>query len=341
MSPKAVFYKANSIIYFRGDIADKVFILNSGKISLNYEDIETGQELHDLVKTGEFLGVKSALGRFGREETALVLTDSNVVAFSVEEFEALVLKNIPLILKMLKVFSNQLRRIHKQVQTLLSAEEHVNPEKGLYSIGDYYLKKKAYDQAIYAFKRYLVYYPSGSMATEALKNIEVAESFRKQYGSGKGPELTPKPQQQAQPENLMSDKPTGTKAISDSGQQFYRAVSLISQDKYEEAFKAFKKIAAETDDQEYISKSQYEMGRCLFYLKQFDKSISLFTDWIQKFPKHPDVKDALFFVGSCQMKMGNNAKAAGFFKKVLTMTPESESLYQKAKKMMRQVEGAT
>ena len=71
MSPKSVFYKANSIIYFLGDMGDKVYILNSGKVSLNYEDIETGQEIHDLVKTGEFFGVKSALGRFFREETAV------------------------------------------------------------------------------------------------------------------------------------------------------------------------------------------------------------------------------------------------------------------------------
>jgi CRP-like cAMP-binding protein len=75
-------YKANSIIFFRGDRSDRIFILKSGQVSLNHTDIETGQEVHDLIKTGEFFGVKSALGRYARDETAQVLTDSTALAFS-------------------------------------------------------------------------------------------------------------------------------------------------------------------------------------------------------------------------------------------------------------------
>ena len=139
--PKAINYKANSIVYFRGDISEKVYILKSGKVSLNYNDIETGQEMHDLIQTGEFFGVKSALGKYPREETAVVLTDSTMIAFSVPEFEQLALQNTRIIMKMLKVFSNQLRRIHKQVRNLLMTGANTNdPESGLFKIGQYYLK---------------------------------------------------------------------------------------------------------------------------------------------------------------------------------------------------------
>ena len=86
------------------------------------------------------------------------------MVFSVPEFEQLATKNTRIITKMLKVFSNQLRRIHRQVQNLLVSEEQVNPETGLYKIGEYYLKNKRYAQALHAFKRYLVYYPSGAYA---------------------------------------------------------------------------------------------------------------------------------------------------------------------------------
>ncbi|MBN1797382.1 MAG: tetratricopeptide repeat protein [Spirochaetales bacterium] len=315
-------------------MGDKVFILNSGKVSLNYEDIETGQEIHDLVKTGEFFGVKSALGRFVREETAVVLADSTVVAFSVPEFEQLVIKNSRVVLKMLKVFSNQLRRIQKQVQNLIYAEEHINPEKGLFSIGEYYLNNKAYDQAIYAFKRYLVYYPSGASSSEAIKNIETAESYLQKYGSGQGPDLSPPA---AQP--IEADKPQKTKELSDIAQSYYKAVSLISQEKYDDAYNEFKAIVNSSDDQEYISKSQYEMGRCLFYVKKYDNCIRLFTTWIQKYPKHPDLKDALYFIANSHEAMANKDKAISIYKKVLALTPESESLYPKARKALRKLEG--
>mgnify|MGYP001072321657 CR=1 FL=1 len=96
--PKAMQYKANSVIYFQGDASEKIYILQSGKISLNSNDIETGQEIHDYIQTGEFFGVKSALGRYPREESAIVLSDAAVVVFSVPEFEALALQNTRIVL---------------------------------------------------------------------------------------------------------------------------------------------------------------------------------------------------------------------------------------------------
>ena len=184
MSPKAVQYRANSIIYFKGDQSDRIFLLNAGKVSLSSIDIETGQEVRDLIKMGEFFGVKSALGRYMREETAIVLQDSNVMVFSVPEFEQVASKNTRIITKMLTVFSNQLRRIHRQVQNLMVSDEQVNPETGLYKIGEYYLKNKRFGQALYSFKRYLVYYPTGSYATEVTSKIVQAEEFLSKYGSG-------------------------------------------------------------------------------------------------------------------------------------------------------------
>ncbi len=121
MSPKSMQYKANSIIFFKGDVSDRVFLLNSGKVTLNSIDIETGEEVHDLIKTGEFFGVKSALGRYPREETAQVLGDASVMAFTVPEFEQLAMKNTRIIMKMLKVFSKQLRHVHSQVQNLIGS----------------------------------------------------------------------------------------------------------------------------------------------------------------------------------------------------------------------------
>ena len=104
MSPKAVQYKTNSIIYFKGDLNEKVFILKGGKVNLVSNDIETGQEIHDMIQTGEFFGVKSALGKYPREETAVVLQDASVIAFTVPEFEQLVLQNTRIIMKMEKTW---------------------------------------------------------------------------------------------------------------------------------------------------------------------------------------------------------------------------------------------
>jgi TolA-binding protein len=342
VSPKAVQYRANSIIYFKGDQSDRIFLLNAGKVSLSYVDIETGQEVRDLIKMGEFFGVKSALGRYMREETAIVLQDSNVMVFSVPEFEQVASKNLRIITKMLTVFSNQLRRIHRQVQNLMVSDEQVNPETGLYKIGEYYLKNKRYGQALSSFKRYLVYYPTGSYATEVTSKIVQAEEFLSRYGSGTPASSAPGPSAPAAgpaPRVAAAPVPVSEEA-SELAQQYYNAVSLVSQEKYLEAFKAFKKILDGGPDPEYTAKAEFEMAKCLFYLKQYDSCIKSFTGIAQKFPKHPELKDALFFVGRSYEEKGDKARAGGLFKKIISMGPEDDPVVRKVKKALRALEGA-
>ena len=174
--PKPLQYRTGSLIYFQGDPADLVFILQKGAVRLGYKNIETGEDVHDMVQPGEFFGVKSALGRFPREESAMALKDSALMAFSVPEFEALAMANTRIIMKMLKVFSNQLRRVHNQVSVMMSTKEYTKPEDGLFSIGEYYLKTKNYQKARHVFSRYLSYYPSGPNAAQASNFLHDAET---------------------------------------------------------------------------------------------------------------------------------------------------------------------
>ena len=290
MSPKAANYAANSIVYFRGDVNERVFILKTGKVVLKYNDIETGQEMQDVIKTGEFFGVKSALGKSPREETAVVLQDSAMLAFSVPEFEQVALKNTRIIMKMLKVFSNQLRRIHNQVMNLLSTGEQVNPETGLFKIGQYYMNSQKYVQALYAFRRYLTFYPSGRYATEATQNTQAAERYAVSPPPS-GPSVA----------SAAPAAPTGgaagstAKEMSDTAKAYYNAVSLFSQENYKDALEDFKTIVNDGQDLEYGIKSLFEIGRCLFSLNNFDGCIKHFTTMIKKYPKHPDLADALFY----------------------------------------------
>ena len=99
--PKLVNFSKGSIVYFEEDKDDKIYILQSGTIILTSIDPETKVTVTNQVKPGEFFGVKSALGRFPREETATVLLDSQVIALTVPEFEKNFSGNKQIIMKML------------------------------------------------------------------------------------------------------------------------------------------------------------------------------------------------------------------------------------------------
>jgi len=334
--PKPMNYKANSVIYFRGDVSDRIFILKSGRVGLNSNDIETGQEVHDYIQTGEFFGVKSALGKYPREEDAVVLSDSECVMFSVPEFEQLVSSNTRIILKMLRVFSNQLRRIHVKVRNLLAMDEQVDPEVGLFRIGEYYLRKKQYDQAVYVLRRYLYHYPSGKLAGEAKRLLATAEDYAQKYGAGKGPSI-PASRVAAQSESPRAAA-DGKKPLTAVGQLYYNAVSIFSQQNYSDALREFKKVADASPDSEYAVKSLFEMGRCLYELKQFEPTIRHFTGLIQKYPKMTELDDALYYIGRSYQDMGETQRAASFYKKILSLPSVDEGTERKVKQAIRILE---
>ena len=309
--PKPLQYRSGSLIYFQGDVADKIYILQSGKVSLVYQDIETGADIRDPVQPGEFFGVKSALGRYPREENAVVLSDTSVMVFTVPEFEAVATANSRIILKMLKVFSNQMRRVHKQVSKVMAKEEHP-PADGLYNIGEFYLKNKRFSQAKYVFSRYLTFYPSGKNAIQASKNLEIAENALFKYGNGKGPSVAIN--------NNDSFSPSAPAASSEkAAKTYYDAVSMISQGKYQEAFVAFKSIVDSSSDSEWTAKASFEIGRCMYLLNKFEDSLKYYTNMLTKFPKHPDLKDTMFIMGQCNERIGRKDQAAAFYKKILSM----------------------
>ncbi|MCL2880718.1 MAG: cyclic nucleotide-binding domain-containing protein [Treponema sp.] len=324
--PKPFQYGSGSVIYFQGDAADKIFLVQKGAVNLIYQDMETGLDAHDLLQPGEFFGVKSALGRFPREENAQALAETTIMAFTVAEFEAFAMANTRIVMKMLKVFSNQMRRIHKQVSSLMEKEE-VNPDAGLFNTGEYYLKNKRYSQAKYVFSRYLTYYPSGKNAAQAAKNLETAEISIARYGDGNGPSV-PLSGSHAHQEETAPAAPSASSAApspakdSAAAKAYYDAVSLISQDKYQQAYMDFKKIAEAGNDPEWSIRSFFEMGRCLFFLNKFEDVIKHYTAMLTKYPQHPDLRDAMFYIGQSYEKIGSTDKAAAFYKKVLSMNAE-------------------
>ncbi len=321
-------YQAKSIIYFEGDASEKIYILQSGKLCLNYIDIETGQENREMVKTGEFFGVKSAMGRYPREETVDVLTQSTVVVFTVSEFENLFQNNIRISMQMLKVFSNQLRRIHRNVRNLLAYEDQTDPEKGLFNIGEYYYKNKRYKQALYAFRRYLTYYPTGLYQSQATQYIGKTESFIQGMPVEERASVTDAPVQK-----------TIQKSEQNDSRIFFEGMSLFSQGDYENALESFRTIITRYSSGESYPKALFETGRCFFHLKQYDNCMKHFTALIQKMPKHPDIVEALLYLGlSCEAK-GNNQKAVSFFSKILTMGDENTQTIRKAKQALKRIEG--
>jgi tetratricopeptide (TPR) repeat protein len=330
-------YKAGSIIYFVGDIGDNIYVLKSGAVNLIYHSIDTGEEVRDTIRNGEFFGVKSALAKRPREETALVVKPSQVLVLTAAEFELLVTKNVKIIQNFLRVFSNQLRRVGKQVHSFLNHADTGDNQSELFKIGEYYLKNHKYQQALYVYQAYLRYYKKGNFAAQVQERINAIKDAMDGKGSATYAAISQEPVKQAP---APSEEPTGSSSVKndekiDVASKYYDGVSLFSQEKFEEAFNLFKSLhAAGSADQsatEYLPKIEFEMGRCLISMNRYPEAVRIFTGMIKNYPKDENLKDALYNIGIAYKQQGDKARAASFFQKVLKMLPESPT-DRKAKK---------
>mgnify|MGYP004447201269 FL=1 len=168
--PKAMQYSKGSIIYFEGDHDDRIFILQRGTVLLSSTDIESGQAVSEQINSGEFFGVKSALGHFSREETATVISDSMAVSLTVQEFEHMVSQNKPLIMKMLRVFSNQLRQIHRKTESILNNITE-DQQTGMLAVAQSFYDDEQYRSACDVYLKFLKRYP------DSLKKDEVSRLY--------------------------------------------------------------------------------------------------------------------------------------------------------------------
>jgi len=166
--PKAVQYTKGSIIYFEKDYDQRIFVVQNGTVLLSSTDIETGEQVLEQVRNGEFFGVKSALGHFNREETATALTPVLAIALTIQEFELLFSKNQVLIMKMLRVFSNQLRQIHKKTEQILN-NVVADQQTGMLSVAKSFYEDEQYRSAADVYLKYIKRFPNSLRKDEVAK----------------------------------------------------------------------------------------------------------------------------------------------------------------------------
>jgi TolA-binding protein len=312
-------YKPGAIIYFEKDKAEDIYVLQSGKIMLTYMSVDGKSEIKEDVKLGEFFGVKSSLGRFPREETAQSLTNSNVLVFKSSEFEKFVGNKTHLIIKMMKVFSNQLRQIHHKVREQLGQYgEAKSPAFEMLNVGEVFHKNEKYNHAGYVYSRYLSYYPDGNYVERAKELLDLANNS------------TPFPSHlgdlQYEPEK-KNKKPqegnSGLKMFEDKANMSFK------EGKYEEASNVFKSLMdnstpKSTQEQTIIENALFYYAMCMKELKRIDEASTNFTNYVKKYPKGALVKQSILNLASISENKGEKDKAINLYNKVLTIEPQDE-----------------
>jgi len=292
-------YKSGSIIYFENDKSEYIYILKSGRVLLTYTKIDTGEEIKEDVRQGEFFGVKSALGKYPREETAQTIGETLVLVLTLADFERLILKNVNVVRKMLRVFSNQLRRIGKTVRTVLGDSDSVSPDVELFRIGEHYYKAGDLTKASYAFKRYMEYYPDTDYAKVAMDRIKSISSGTVSTSSA-GTKTV-----------VASDSDLDDFAMDDSPDDMFSMDDAVSAD------------SGSTGDSEDFTLSSELSSEMNDFLTDSDDSLDDFGDFSFDEPAAETSSGlkARFNEGVAHLDMNNCSAAAAVFQEIIDEGP--------------------
>lgn len=356
--PIARSYNGGSIVYFAGDKGDEVYVLQSGRVILISTALDTGEEIREDVQLGEFFGVKSALGKFPREETAQVIGKTTCIVFKMNEFEALVMKNTHLILKMLRVFSKQLRNIHRQIRDILKAGAAKDPAFELMSVAESFYRSGNVDHAVYALEKYMEVYADGDyterahdLLSQARKGLTYPHGYPaltladSKQNRGIDPAFVSRTMASA---DSLGDDPFALDEVGgpapspvrepEASDVFMEGLNFMNQNNMEGALGKFnqclqmKKFPTQ-EDADAFQRAHYEKGRAELKLGKPDEASNSFSVYLKKFPTGEYMKNSIFQLGVVAEAKGNKERARSLYHKVATMPPPDEATREARKRL--------
>jgi tetratricopeptide (TPR) repeat protein len=327
-------YKNGSIIYFENEKSEHIYVLQKGRVSLISKSYDGKEEIKEDAKLGEFFGVRSALGRFPREETAQVIGGASLLVFKVNEFEAFVVHKPNLMMKMMKVFSNQLRQYHYKVREQLGQHgDTKSPSFELMNVGEVYHKIGEKEHAWYAYQKYVEHYPEGSYVERAKQLLDLAQN------GGDYPEDID-PLQYESDRKTKSPSMGGNKKVKEN---YEKAEKLKNEDNIADALPLYKSVAdvknpGDMEEEKMIEASLFYVGELSEQLEKNEDAIQYFSNFATRFPSSSKLKESIFRVAELSNKSGNKEKAISLYKKVASIPPE-DSFTEKANKKTAELEG--
>ncbi|NHN27710.1 Crp/Fnr family transcriptional regulator [Flavobacterium jejuense] len=113
-------YKKNDFIYSEDAAADKIYLINSGKIKIGYVNDEGDEVISAILSKGEIFGEKAILGEEKRNEFAVVLeNNTSICPIAADQMLELIRGNRELSLKIYKFIGFRLKRLERRLKLLL------------------------------------------------------------------------------------------------------------------------------------------------------------------------------------------------------------------------------
>ena len=172
-------YRPNSLIFIEGNTKiESFYIIRSGQIQTSRIHDVADDTNSEILKQGDTFGVVSCLANRPRIETIKTLTPVEIIEIKREQLIPLAQKNTPVIMKILRSFSQKLRNFDASITRLTLKKPVTEDIKKIKEIADYYYLKKQYKEAYITYKKYVHYNPDAPDLQIIKKNMQTIEQLK-------------------------------------------------------------------------------------------------------------------------------------------------------------------
>jgi len=151
--------------------ADRFFIIHKGKVKISKEVEVVEEEGGNTLGPGDFFGVVSSMSSHSHIETARAITDVVLISVQKEQYGELIQRNTPVAMKIILQFSKRLRYLDEALSRLTLKNTAEADPSHLFTVAEHYIRQSQYNQAYYAYAKYIKYCPQGDNVISAKERM--------------------------------------------------------------------------------------------------------------------------------------------------------------------------
>lgn len=172
-------YNKGAYITVEGKKAELFYILKSGQVEVQKEVVMDDETPSVVLNKGDLFGVVSAMSEHSHIDVALAKTDCELIGVRPEDYPSLIEKSSSIALKIINGFSERVRILDEALTKRAFKDAAEIDSSHLFEVGEYYAKQNKYNQAYYAYSKYVQAKPSGGNVALASERMEKIEPYQK------------------------------------------------------------------------------------------------------------------------------------------------------------------
>jgi len=182
-------FSKDSYIVIEGKAnADRFFIIHKGKVKISKEVEVVEEEGGNILGPGDFFGVVSSMSSHSHIETARAVTDVVLISVQKEQYGELIQRNTPVAMKIILQFSKRLRYLDEALSRLTLKNTAEADPSHLFTVAEHYVRQSQYNQAYYAYIKYMKYCPQGENIAAARDRMAKIAMYVKGIKTEFGPD---------------------------------------------------------------------------------------------------------------------------------------------------------